>query len=517
MNVVDWAEEHWRLANGELVKLRPWQRKALLAMFPEDGSAPQAETFLVSTVKKAGKTETTAIATAYAALTFPAPETVYVVANDLEQAQDRVFERIVRAFRAMGLEQRGEVAITRTEVFFLTTGTRIVAVPADFAGAAGAVFGVTSWTELWGYRHEGHVRLWEELTPIPNRRSLRIVDSYAGFTGDAPVLEPLWARALAGERVDDDPPISVSGKLWALIDQGEEAQARGWLGDPADMAGYYAEQAATLRPGTYNRLHLNQWQAGEEAFITGEAWDALAFDSLAPLVPRQTALRLSVGVDAATKRDCAAVVAVAREGARVRLCAHRIWTPRPGDPVDLEKTVEAFLLLLHEQFTLAAVRFDPYQFQRSAVTLRKAGLPMVEFPQTTGNLTAATENLDELVRFRNLVLYPDAELRQHALNAVVVESARGRRLAKERSSRKIDGIAALSFACLGAVRDGGAGGGSQYCGACGRPSTGEMCGCRFEESEGPVTHRAGLELRGDHHRDRPPPSSPNVQSLYAGH
>src|SRR3972149_4829135 len=86
-----------------------------------------------------------------------------------------------------------------------------------------------------GSGHEGQGRLWGELTPIPNRRSLRIVDSYAGFTGDAPVLEPLWARALAGERGDDDPPISVSGELWARIDPGEEAQARGWLGDPADL------------------------------------------------------------------------------------------------------------------------------------------------------------------------------------------------------------------------------------------------------------------------------------------
>jgi hypothetical protein len=52
-------------------------------------------------LQKGGKTELDAIATAYAALTFPAPETAFVVANDLAQAQDRVFERIARAVRAM--------------------------------------------------------------------------------------------------------------------------------------------------------------------------------------------------------------------------------------------------------------------------------------------------------------------------------------------------------------------------------------------------------------------------------
>ena len=49
-------------------------------------------------------------------------------------------------------------------------------------------------------------------------------------------------------------------------------------------------------------------------------------------------------------------------------------------------------------------------------------------------------------------MYPDAELRRHALNAVAVNSGRGWRLAKEKSSRKIDGLAALSFACVDAFR-----------------------------------------------------------------
>src|SRR5581483_754543 len=50
---------------------------------------------------------------------------------------------------------------------------------------------------------------------------------------------------------------------------------------------------------------------------------------------------------------------------------------------------------------------------------------------------------------RRLRVYPDAELRQHVLNAVAVETARGWRLAKEKASRKIDAAVALSFACMG--------------------------------------------------------------------
>jgi phage terminase large subunit-like protein len=455
MNVVEWAESSWTIPEtGRPIVLTGWERAALLAMFPLDGSPSPFETFLISTVKKAGKTTLNAIATLYAALTFPAPETAFCVANDEAQAQERVFDLVAGQARAMGLVRRGAAVVSKSEILFPETGSKVMAIPADFAGAAGAIFGISSWTELWAFRHEGHVRLWEELTPIPERRSIRIVDSYAGFAGDSPILEPLWNRALAGER-HDELPVFTRGKLWAFVDTGETAQRRAWRGSEAARESYYAEQAASLRPGTFARLHLNAWQSGEEAFVTADAWDACVDAGLAAtMLPdwgERERLRLSVGVDAATKHDSAAVVAVAREEGVVRLVRHRVWTPRRGEPLDLEATVEAYLLDLAHAFSIAAVVYDPYQMARSAATLRARGVPMVELPQTSGNLTAAGQAVFDLIRERRLRLYPDAELRRHALNAVAVETGRGWRLAKEKASRKIDGLVALSFACLDAL------------------------------------------------------------------
>ena len=104
---VEWAEKTWVVPEtGGPILLRPWQRVVLAAMFPPDGSRSRWETFLLTTVKKSGKTTLNAIATRYAALTFPAPETVYCVANDEAQAQERVFDLIATAVRAMGLERR---------------------------------------------------------------------------------------------------------------------------------------------------------------------------------------------------------------------------------------------------------------------------------------------------------------------------------------------------------------------------------------------------------------------------
>lgn len=341
--------------------------------------------------------------------------------------------------------------MTKGEISFPAIGSRIEAISSDFAGAAGGLFGITSWTETWAFRHEGHVRLWEECTPIPNRRSLRIVDSYAGFTGDSPILEPMWTRAVAGERIHDELPIYSNGKRWAYIDQGEEAQRNAWLGDPAEMDAYYQEQADTLRPGTFARLHLNLWQQGDEAFLTAADWDAITCEYTVPREERT--VRAFVGVDAATKRDCAAVCAVGwDESGLLVVLAHKIWVPPKRGTLDLEATTERYVRELRRRFGSIQVSFDPSQMIRSGQELQRAGVRMIELPQTSANLTQASQSLYDVVKERRLQCYPAPDLRQHILNSVVVESPRGWRLAKEKASRKIDAAVALSFAVGAAVK-----------------------------------------------------------------
>jgi phage terminase large subunit-like protein len=55
---------------------------------------------------------------------------------------------------------------------------------------------------------------------------------------------------------------------------------------------------------------------------------------------------------------------------------------------------------------------------------------------------------------RGIRLYNAPDLREHVLNAVSVETPRGIRLSKQKTSRKIDGAVALSFAVLAAVQNG---------------------------------------------------------------
>jgi phage terminase large subunit-like protein len=96
--------------------------------------------------------------------------------------------------------------------------------------------------------------------------------------------------------------------------------------------------------------------------------------------------------------------------------------------------------------------FDPYQLQAVAQRLIKDRLPMEEFPQTQGNLTAASQCLYDLINGGNLLLYPDAAMRRAISQAVAKETPRGWRITKQTSAHKIDLVAALSFACYGCIQ-----------------------------------------------------------------
>jgi hypothetical protein len=79
---------------------------------------------------------------------------------------------------------------------------------------------------------------------------------------------------------------------------------------------------------------------------------------------------------------------------------------------------------------------------------------MIEFAQSVPNLTEASTNFYELVKGRNLVVYPDAEIRLAVSRAVALETSRGWRIAKEKQSHKIDIVVAMAMAALPAVQQG---------------------------------------------------------------
>ena len=207
----------------------------------------------------------------------------------------------------------------------------------------------------------------------------------------------------------------------------------------------------SLRPNQYARLIENRWTSSQSAFIDMGEWDACVIDGMLP-TERDPNLQVFAAVDASLKRDSTAIVAVATDGERVRLVTHRIFQPSPEEPLDFEATIEQTLIDLCANFSVQAIRYDPWQMASVAQRMIKRGVPMEEFPQTISNLTDSSSNLYELIKACNLQVYPDATMRLSVSQAVAVETPRGWRIAKEKAKHKIDVVVALGMACHAAVK-----------------------------------------------------------------
>src|SRR5262245_31507381 len=165
----------------------------------------------------------------------------YCVANDLEQAQGRVFEAACRICEASPYLKR-EAEITQRRITFPQTGATITAIGSDYAGAAGPNPVISSFDELWGYTSERSRRLWDEMVPSPTRKiSCRLVTTYAGFEGESVLLQELYKRGLAQPQIGKDLHAGDGLLLFWTHAPIAPWQSDNWL----------AEMRRSLRPNQY--------------------------------------------------------------------------------------------------------------------------------------------------------------------------------------------------------------------------------------------------------------------------
>jgi Phage Terminase len=447
MNAVEFIET--ALVNPEDGKpfvLTAAERAFLEHAFVEDADGRLLYPELVfGAPKKSGKTGLGALITLYVVVVLGGRFAEgYAVANDLEQASSRVFLAIKRIVEASPLLRREALAITAGRVEF-TDGATIQPLATDYASAAGPNPNISTFDELWGYTSERSRRLWDELVPPPTRRhACRLTVTYAGFEGESVLLEELHKRGLRGELVGPD----LYAQPGMLCFWTHEFTA------PWQTPAWREQMRATMRPNAYLRMIENRWVTTESEFVTIEWFDACVDEKLRPVASE--GLPVWIGVDASVKRDSTAIVAVTwdRVEQRARLVAHRVFQPTVSEPLDFEATIEATLLDLRKRFSVRAVYYDPWQMQAVAQRARRSGLHMVEYAQSVPNLTASSSNLYELIKGRNLALYPDAGIRKAIQRCVAIETSRGWRIAKEKTSHKIDVVIGLALACHGAVQGG---------------------------------------------------------------
>jgi len=444
---VAWAEgaHGWVGEDGQPITLAPWQRAALGAWWEHRADV---STFAISNVKKTGKTFADAVLLCWRWLALPGLH--FAAANDLDQAQARQFLEISDMVRRSPFLSEN-VKVSKSELEFTLTGSRLVALALDAPGASGANQSTASHTEAWAVIYESGVRMWEELTPPPGKSyglpALRIADSYAGFTGESKTWHKLIDRGLAGDRLPGEWPVYKAGGLLLFHMEGSEAQERCFRGSEVERLDYYAEQAETLRPNAFTRMHFNQRTSGESAFVTEEQWQACYSPDVHALAPGER-VKLTLGADASTTHDYTSLVGM--DGGDVRFV--RVWKPKKvagirfGKPtVDLEATIGQEVLNLHAGGQVSCVVYDPWQMAAVARSWEKAGIRCVEMPQTAQRVEADTALFNAIIS-RRIRHYKSPDLDEAVRNAITIETPRGIRLAKEKASRKIDPLVALSMA-----------------------------------------------------------------------
>jgi hypothetical protein len=431
--------------DNEPYRLNDSERAFIKQAFQRDSKGRLKHPLLLyGAIKKSRKTEFAGLLTHTVMLLFGGRYAEgYIVANDQEQAVDRCFTACTRIAEASPL-LRHETRITQDKIVYPATQSTVSAIASDYSSIAGGHPTISVFDEIWAFTSQRARRLFDELIPVPTRKiSCRLIVTHAGFSGEGELLYELYQRGLQLPEIDTDLRAGNGMVMFWGHTPICHWQDQHWLD----------QMRRDLPPNQYLRMIENRFTSTEAAFISMDKWDACVRPELGHM-PSAPFLPVYVGVDASVKHDSTAIVVVALDETAqvVRLVFHRVFQPTPDEPLDFEATIEKTLINLAKNYSVRKILFDPYQMQAIAQRLTREGLPIEEFPQTSANLTAATQNLFDLIQSQSIVLYPDAAMRLAVSRAVAIETPRGWRIGKDKQSHKIDVIVALGMAAYAAIQ-----------------------------------------------------------------
>ena len=477
-------------------------------------------TILYSAPKKSGKTAIAAAVSMYLAETHTNMGHIYCLANDGKGAEDRQFGAIRKCI-TLHKKLGGPLAhlkITANSLRY-DNHTEHEAIPCDPSGEAGAEPDFTFWSEMWGFseKQKHKERLWTELTLPPTKygRSLRWVESYAGFQGESRILENLYNMGVH----DGVPHPILNTELGLPVYVNEDAQLFCYWDHEARMPwqddAYYKAEAKALDPQEFARVHRNEWQRPVTKYLEDVWWKNCGDSTLTPIEEVQippffyadnellrsneewTAQREEVdkireqlaemtleavhtrrltemealrqkkrllqptvmAIDASTDFDASATVLVTRHPAypETHVAVRRTSVFYP--PINLVHMIERTIREWYLKYNLVWIAYDPYQMVHLRQTLEdQLDVPFFSFNQGTGRALSDKKLLDMVVAQQ--VLYnPDEavtpgikELSQHLKNAGKKQAGQtGLRIVKE-SRAPNDAAVALSMAVTECMR-----------------------------------------------------------------
>lgn len=197
------------------------------------------------------------------------------------------------------------------------------------------------------------------------------------------------------------------------------------------------------RESEFRRARLGEWvEQDDAALLPPGVWDGLRDDE-----GIEAGERVVLSLDGSFNGDATALV-VATVDTKPHFDVVGLWEPPAGDedyrvPI-LE--VEQCVRDAATRWNVLELTADPFRWARTLQLLTSEGMTVTEFAQTPARLTPATTDFYQACINGEVSHSGNKDLARHISNAVVVEDARGVRLAKEKrnSKRRID----LAVCCV---------------------------------------------------------------------
>lgn len=215
----------------------------------------------------------------------------------------------------------------------------------------------------------------------------------------------------------------------------------------------------------YLTKHLNRWVQAGQPFFDVDAWlRAPVFD-----LEEMEGEPCMIGLDLASRRDLAALVAVFRSEEKWRIWS-RFWLPAarvrevktvpyqdwvdrgwivetPGDIIDLDM-IEDEIIDFASRFEIIEGAHDPFQATQLVAHLMDRGIKMVEVGQGFRTMSEPMKVLDALIRDGKVEHCGNGCMAWNIANvqAKFVQGSDHARPVKEREEEKIDGAVAAIMA-----------------------------------------------------------------------
>jgi phage terminase large subunit-like protein len=438
---------------GQLITLRPWQRKLIDGLLAEDRDGRlKHRAALIGMPRKNGKSAVGAGLALWSLFLGPAGGEVYACAGTRDQA--RIVFGSARRIVELDAELSANAKVYRDAIEIPATGAVFRALSREAGASEGlsptfVIFDevhVQADSELWDVMQLGAGAREEPMivgiTTAGARTDLHGRDSHcyrlyqygkrvaAGEVED-PSFYFAWWEPRSGTQADHRDPT-----VWREANPG--------FGDICAEADFVSTVNRTSE-AEFRTKRTNVWTVGATAALPHGAWAKLAAPDRRP----DPEVPVVLMADGSWSGDSTGVLAISVEE-RPHVWVVDLWEKPPdaaGWRVPIAD-VEATLRSTAKELSCVEVGMDPYRWQRSMQALENDGLPMLEFNMgSVERMVKAWKSFFDAVLDGQFTHSGDPRLARHVENMVLKIDAKGARPTKDSkvSERHIDlGVCAVA-------------------------------------------------------------------------